>query len=231
MANELRVFANHIAGLVEDNPLLAAATTLTSAGLSSAPAIGTTNHMIVVFDPDGLTGAAFAKRITAHTASATTATIAATAFYGTARDIPRDTPWVHALIAEDIDVATEVSAIVATSESTTSMTMVDLTTAGPAVTYTVPASGVVYVTLSAFITCGTGASGWMGVALSGANTAAANQTTAVACGLSIRMKASSVQRLSGLTPGVTTFTAKYRVDDAAVSTSFSQRAIGVRGGY
>lgn len=102
MANELRVYANWIGGLVEDNPLAAAATTLTSAGLAAMPAIGSTQHLVVVFDPDGLTGAPFAKRVTAHTASATTATIEAAAVIGTARDIARDTPWVHAAMTLDV---------------------------------------------------------------------------------------------------------------------------------
>lgn len=102
MANELRVWDNLVGGLVEDNPLLAAATTLTSAGLAALRAIDTTNHAVVVFNPDGRGNAPFAKRVTAHTLGATTATIEATALWGTAVDVPQDTPWVHAVLAEDV---------------------------------------------------------------------------------------------------------------------------------
>lgn len=101
MANELRRYYNAIGGLVEDNPLAAAATTLTSSGLAALAAVGSTEHVVVVFDPDGLTGAPFGRRVTAHTAGATTATIEAAAIWGTARQIDRDTPWVHTMLAED----------------------------------------------------------------------------------------------------------------------------------
>lgn len=106
MANERRVYANLGGGLVEDNPLAAAATTLTSAGLAPLPAIGSTEHLVVVFDPDGLTGVPYAKRITAHTAGASTATIEAAALsvgeMGATRDVPRDTPWVATMLKEDV---------------------------------------------------------------------------------------------------------------------------------
>lgn len=102
MANDFRKFDDWIGGLVEDNPLASAATVLTSAGLAAMPAVGSTEHMQIVFDPDGLTGAPYAKRVTAHTAAATTATIEATAVIGTARAIDRDTPWVHSLVARDL---------------------------------------------------------------------------------------------------------------------------------
>jgi hypothetical protein len=114
MANERRVYANLAGGLVEDTSvlasggsgLLAAATTLTSAGLVALPVIGATEHLVVVFDPDGLTGTPFAKRVTAHTAAATTATIEAAAYaaegLGVARDVPKDTPWVAAVLKEDL---------------------------------------------------------------------------------------------------------------------------------
>jgi hypothetical protein len=105
VANELRRWANLCGGLVEDNPLAAAATTLTSAGLLALPAVAATEHYVIVFDPDGSHGGApFAKRVTAHTAGATTATIEAAALWGTARDIPRDCPWVHTVVAEDLDL-------------------------------------------------------------------------------------------------------------------------------
>jgi hypothetical protein len=88
-----RIRTAAIGGLVEDNPLAAAATTLTSAGLSALPLFAAGDFALVVFDPDGRTGEPFAKRITAHGSNAVTATIEAAAIYGTARQIDRDTPW------------------------------------------------------------------------------------------------------------------------------------------
>lgn len=117
------------------------------------------------------------------------------------------------------------NAKVTTSEATTSASFTDLSTAGPAAAYTVPASGKVKVTLSALIEAGAGTSAWMGVDLSGANTVAANQNEAMGSPLAAKVKASSVFILTGLTPGATTFTAKYRVDDGTSSSSFSQRRI------
>lgn len=97
MANEKRVRALAVGGLVEDNPLAAAGTTLTSAGLAALPAIGSTEHAAIIFDPDGsFGGAPFVKYVTAHTLGAPTATITAAAQEGTtARQIDRDTPWIH----------------------------------------------------------------------------------------------------------------------------------------
>lgn len=106
MANERRIYANLVGGIVTDNPLASGATTLNSDGLAAMPAVGTNEHMIIVFDPDGLTGAPYAKRVTAHTASATSCTIEATAYttdgLGSARDIPQDTPWVAPMLAENV---------------------------------------------------------------------------------------------------------------------------------
>lgn len=104
MANEIRRWANWVGGLVEDNPLASGATTLTSAGLAALPAVTSADHYLIVFDPDGTTGAPFAKRATLHTAGATTATIEAAAVIGTARSIDRDTPWAHTVVADDLRV-------------------------------------------------------------------------------------------------------------------------------
>lgn len=107
MANEKRVRALAVGGLVEDNPLAAAGTTLTSAGLAALPAIGSTEHAAIIFDPDGsFGGAPFVKYVTAHTLGAPTATITAAAQEGTtARQIDRDTPWIHGPTVQDWDGA------------------------------------------------------------------------------------------------------------------------------
>ena len=95
MANELRVRQNFIGGLVEDNPLTASATTLTSAGLASIPAIDTTQHFPITFDPDGLYGAPEVAYVTAHTTAATTATILRGQESTVARQHKQDMNWTH----------------------------------------------------------------------------------------------------------------------------------------
>jgi hypothetical protein len=95
MANELRVRTNFAGGLVEDNPLSSTATTLTSAGLASLPAITSTQHTVLIIDPDAVGGNPEIVYVTAHTALATTATIVRGQEGTIAREHLRDTPWVH----------------------------------------------------------------------------------------------------------------------------------------
>lgn len=102
MANELRVRANFIAGLIEDNPLTAAATTLTSADLASLPAIGATEHAVIVLDPDGTPEIVY---VTAHTAAATTATILRAQEGTVAVEHLRDTPWIHGPVTSDFSAS------------------------------------------------------------------------------------------------------------------------------
>lgn len=103
MANELRVRSGFLGGLIEDNPLTAVATTLTSASLASAPTIGSTQHMALVLDPDGFAGAPEIVYITAHSAAATTATILRAQEGTTARQHDRDMAWVHSVTVKDFD--------------------------------------------------------------------------------------------------------------------------------
>jgi hypothetical protein len=111
--------------------------------------------MLVVFDPDGLTGAPYAKRVTAHTAAATTATIEAAAVIGTARAIDRDVPWVHALVAEDA-TATGIIALTnyapgsGAAYSTTSTSMADVDATNMKVDFVVPPSGKVRIRVEAY---------------------------------------------------------------------------------
>lgn len=95
MANEKRLRALAVGGLIEDNPLTNVATTLTSAGLTALPAVGSTEHAAVVLDPDGKFGAPEIAWVTAHTAGATTATIVRAREGSTARQHDRDVPWIH----------------------------------------------------------------------------------------------------------------------------------------
>lgn len=95
MANEKRVRSNFLGGLVEDNPLTSAATTLTSAALAAMGTIDTTNHAAIILDPDGINGAPEIAYVTAHTAAATTATVSRGQESTTARQHDRDVPWIH----------------------------------------------------------------------------------------------------------------------------------------
>lgn len=101
MANEIRVRQNYLGGYIEDNPLLVGATTLTSASLAAMVAIGSTQHMPLTLDPDGLYGEPEVVYVTAHTATATTATILRAQESSTARQHQQDVPWVHGPTADD----------------------------------------------------------------------------------------------------------------------------------
>lgn len=119
-----------------------------------------------------------------------------------------------ALVRADVQRAS-----VSNDESTASTTYVDLTSVGPAVTVTVPASGRVLLTIgSAFYHTAAGNFGLVGVALSGANTVAAADANALQVWASTTQTngadTSATLLLTGLTPGSTTFTCKYRVGTA-----------------
>lgn len=103
MANEARQHQDFLTGLIEDNPLGSGATTLNSASLAAiAGGVPSTHHLAITLDPDGLDGAPEIVWITAHTASATSATIARGKEGTSARAHARDIPWVHSLTATDV---------------------------------------------------------------------------------------------------------------------------------
>jgi hypothetical protein len=114
--------------------------------------------------------------------------------------------WAQAIAAQ--------SAKVATSQTTSSSSYTDLATAGPAVTVVVPASGNVLVGIGAEMTNGTSGLSLMSVALSGANTVSAPASNYILIyGAPITSGGGEMGKMSvltGLTPGSTTFTAKYK---------------------
>ncbi|KQH75602.1 hypothetical protein AO501_25335 [Mycobacterium gordonae] len=122
------------------------------------------------------------------------------------------------------------AAYVSTSQTTTSTSFTDLSTAGPAVTTTIGSSGMALVTVSANLQNNTQASrSYMGFAVSGASTQAAADSYSIAIGI-----AASVANMghfagsflvTGLAPGSNTFTAKYRV--SATTGTFADRRIAV----
>ena len=101
MANEIRVRSAVLAGTITDNPLLVGATSFTSARLADVPAIGTTEHYPIVLDPLGANGAPEVAWITAHTASATSATITRAREGTSARQHPSGTTWYHGPTVND----------------------------------------------------------------------------------------------------------------------------------
>lgn len=120
------------------------------------------------------------------------------------------------------------SAVVATSESTTSSSYTDLATVGPSITITVPASG--NVRLSIYGVLSGQLDTLMSWAASGANTIAASDDNALFTRANIVSSGSGIgwsmsRLLTGLTPGSTTFTAKYRGDGTDTSTFSNRRML------
>jgi hypothetical protein len=104
------------------------------------------------------------------------------------------------------------SARVETEQNTTSTSYTDLTTAGPAVTITTGTKALVILTTEGFLTSGNVQ--YMGFAVSGATTISTSDDTALNYqnGSGNQTRASCVTRLSSLTAGSNTFTAKYKVN-------------------
>lgn len=122
------------------------------------------------------------------------------------------------------------SATVATSQTTTSTSYTDLSTAGPSVTVYVGSSGKVLISLTARASNSSTATGTkMGFTASGANTLAADDTRALVVagttptGLSDRSSFTYI--ITGLNEGRTTFTSKYAVTSG--TGTFLDRNISV----
>lgn len=158
MANEKRKRQNAIGGLVEDNPLTSGATTLTSAALASVTGgVGSTEHFVIVLDPDGLWGAPEIVYVTALTGGAGSGTIARGQEGTTARAHDRDVPWVHAPTVKDYDGSgggvgligvTSYNPGSETNSTTSSTTSADVDATNLKVDFTVPPSGKVLVKLT-----------------------------------------------------------------------------------
>jgi hypothetical protein len=124
-------------------------------------------------------------------------------------------------------VPTITSAFVSANEVTASNLYTNLTTTGPTVTVTVPASGVIKVTLSAALLAGTNDYAQYGFAMSGANTMAVgtnDRILAVGNAGTTQMYAANTFHITGLNAGSTTFTAKYKAAFGA-NAGFASRAL------
>lgn len=121
------------------------------------------------------------------------------------------------------------SALVATSQTYASATFGDLATVGPTVTVNIGANGLALVSLYASISNSDASnSTGMSFAMSGANTQAAQTgfyLAQIASAVADSMRSSAVFLLTGLNPGATTFTAKYRASGG--TGSFADRRIAV----
>jgi len=120
------------------------------------------------------------------------------------------------------------SATVATSQTTVSTSYTDLATAGPAVTLTTGAT--VLVTISCTLSNNNnGPQSYMSQAISGATTVAASDVNAVRFNGGVWASGfgsfSKTFKVTGLTPGSNTFTAKYRV--SSDTGTFLDRTITV----
>lgn len=122
-----------------------------------------------------------------------------------------------------------VTARVKENQSTTSTSYTDLATVGPSVT--TPTSSYAFVVHGGWMrnsTADISGQAMMSWAISGAHTRAAADSTACEVGGASANKAWRIygmDLLSDITPGVNTFTCKYKV--AAGTGSFSDRFIGV----
>lgn len=119
------------------------------------------------------------------------------------------------------------SNIVATTQSTSSVLFTDLATVGPTVTLNTVNSATVIISALGYSATSTHQAE-VGVALSGTNSMAASSTRSLImrspAGGTAWQQLSYVTRFTGLTPGSTTFTLKYRSPDGS-SVTFSGRAL------
>lgn len=138
-------------------------------------------------------------------------------------DVDSDYAWAGSAVGQQPGVIGQGSAAyVAANESTSAGSYVDLTTTTDSVTVTVPASGIVLVSIYACIAYAY--NGYVSYALSGANTRAANNNRALYHYAGGAQHCGATFLETGLTPGSTTFKMKYWSDNGS---SFQYRRIAV----
>lgn len=101
MANEIRRRYNFMSGIISDNPLSNSATTLNSTNLAGLPAVGSTEHVALVLDPTGVGNGPEIVWVTAHTGSATSATIVRAREGTSAVQHASTIAWVHVATTAD----------------------------------------------------------------------------------------------------------------------------------
>lgn len=116
-----------LSGTITDNPLTNVATTLNSAALASLPAIASPDIAVLVLDPTGSAGAPEVVYVTAHTGSATSATISRAQEGSAARQHASGIAWVHGPTLYDFK-GWRLEGENTTEQTTTSTSAVDLVT-------------------------------------------------------------------------------------------------------
>lgn len=115
-------------------------------------------------------------------------------------------------------------AVIDTGQTTTSTSYTDLATVGPSVSIQTGSQALVLWGAQIGNIASTSASYRMSVAVSGATTVAASDNWAFggvqSVGTSARLTGSRSHMFTGLTPGVNTFTAKYRVSSGELMAAF-----------
>lgn len=102
------------------------------------------------------------------------------------------------------------TAIVATSQTTTSTTYADLATTGPSVTVTTGVQALVMLYNANLHSTGT-TSALMSFDISGASTVASNDNMSIGMATTVGIREGATFLVTGLTPGSSTFICKYRV--------------------
>ena len=126
MANEIRARANLVSGTLSV-ALSNVDTTMSAAGLANLPAITSANHAVIVIENEIV-------YVTAHTASATTATILRAQEGTSAAAHAQNVAWVHGPVVSDYDSVLGYAQVTANQTGIT--TQVDAT--GLTTTVTVP---------------------------------------------------------------------------------------------
>ena len=150
-----------LSGTITDNPLTSGATTINSAGLASLPAISSPDIAVLVLDPTGSAGAPEVVYVTAHTGSATSATISRGQEGSSARQHASGVAWVHGPTLYDFK-GWRLEGSNTTEQTTTSTSIVDLVTISGLL---IPATQPMRITVASRKSSGAAASGGLGLKL------------------------------------------------------------------
>lgn len=101
-----RLRSNNVFGTTTDNPLTNVATSFNSAGLANLVAVTGSDTAVIILDPNRVNGAPEIVYVTAHTGSATVATISRGQEGTAARQHPSGTFWVHGATAAELGIGT-----------------------------------------------------------------------------------------------------------------------------
>lgn len=97
------LFANFLAGVVDDAPLTSGATTINSSGFANLPVVSSPDIMWLVLDPDEDAGEPELVKVTTHTSSATSVTVDRGQQSTTAREHAATTVWRAVVTKSDMD--------------------------------------------------------------------------------------------------------------------------------